>query len=274
VGGSLSVLPPVEHAPALAPAPGSSPAWRDWLIALADLLFPPFCPVCRARLAAGRRDPLCGPCWVRLERITGPVCRLCGLPLPRFAAPRAEIPAGAGPLCGACRLARPGFSAARSAARYGDVVREAIHAFKFGGRRALAAPLGDLLAGTDARSLDGGPVEVLVPVPLHPRRRRERGFNQAELLAARLGRAWGLPVATGVLIRTAATQPQTALTAAARRHNVRGAFAARRPADIRGRRVLLVDDIMTTGATAGECATCLAGAGAAAVGVVTVARVL
>lgn len=198
------------------------------------------------------------------------MCRLCGMPLPRLAVGAPDP----GHLCGACRARRPAFTAARSAARYGDVVREALHAFKFGGRRALAAPLGDLLAETGARHAAGGPVDLLVPVPLHPRRLRERGFNQAELLARRLGRAWDLPVATGILRRRVATAPQTELAAAERRRNVRDAFVLRRPERVRDRRLILVDDIMTTGATAGECAACLRRGGAASVVVVTVARVI
>jgi len=174
--------------------------------------------------------------------------------------------------CGGCRRHPPGFTYARSAAHYGDIVREALHAFKFGGRRALAAPLGDLLAEMERSSLPVPDPDLLVPVPLHPRRERQRGFNQASLLAGRLGRAWKLPVRTDVLVRTAPTSPQTELSAAARRTNVRGAFAVRRPELVTGRHVIVVDDILTTGSTATACATCLREGGAATVGVLTVAR--
>jgi ComF family protein len=255
-------VPLLEHLPAVAPPPSAELAWRAWAGALLDLVFPPICPLCRARLGAGRRDPLCGACWQALERIDEPVCRLCGLPL--------TIPG----LCGACRRRRPAFSYARAAARYGDVVREALHAFKFGGRRALAAPLGDLLAAPGPGALPEAAPDLLLPVPLHPRRRRERGFNQSLLLARRVGRAWGLPVRSDILRRTAATSPQTDLSAQARRANVRGAFLLRRPELVAGRHVVLVDDILTTGATAGECARVLREAGAATVGVLTVARVV
>lgn len=253
-------MPLLEHLPAVAPPP-AEPAWRAWTGALLDLVFPPFCPLCRARLGAGRRDPLCGACWQALERIEEPVCRLCGLPL--------TVPG----LCGGCRRRPPAFSYARAAARYGDVVREALHAFKFGGRRALAAPLGELLAAPGPGALPGEAPDLLLPVPLHPRRRRERGFNQSLLLARRVGRAWGLPVRPDILLRTAATSPQTDLSAPARRANVRGAFALRRPELVAGRHVILVDDILTTGATVGECARVLREGGARTVGVLTVARV-
>jgi ComF family protein len=152
------------------------------------------------------------------------------------------------------------------------LVRDAIHAFKFGGRRGLAEPLGDLLAGLGLSALPGAAPDFLVPVPLHRRRERERGYNQALLVARRLERAWGVPVAADVLVRLTATAPQTHLDAPARRRNVRKAFSVRRPEAIAGRHVVLVDDVLTTGATAGECARVLTRAGASAVGVLTIAR--
>ncbi len=154
------------------------------------------------------------------------------------------------------------------------MAREAVHAFKFGGHRAMARPLGDLLASLSTADLPVPAVDVLVPVPLHPRRERERGFNQALLLARRLGRAWRVPVESRALARTSATLPQAELTAGARRDNVRHAFALRRPEAVRGRHVVVVDDILTTGATASACARCLVEGGASTVGVVTVTRAL
>jgi ComF family protein len=253
-------MPRLEH---VAPvALGSAHGWRPWVTAVLDLVFPPLCPVCAGILGAGRRDPLCGACWEGFERISPPWCRCCGAPL------------GIEGLCGACRSRRPRFAYARAAVVYGDLVREAIHAFKFGGRRGLATPLGDLLAGLGLSALPGAAPDALVPVPLHPRRARERGYDQALLLARRLERAWGVPVVADALLRAVPTQPQTDLDAAERRRNVRDAFAVRRPELIAGRHVVLVDDVLTTGATAGECARSLYRAGAAAVGVLTVARAL
>lgn len=280
----MPVVRPLEQLAGVTPAAHGLGAWREWVTAALDLLFPPFCPVCRTRLGPGRRDPLCGACWQRLERIIPPLCRLCGTPLFQFS-PQGEDDlvgqelgpsssrAAAPHLCGRCRRRVPSFSYARSAARYGDVVREALHAFKFGGRRALAAPLGELLAEVGA-VLPVDRVDLLVPVPLHPRRERERGFNQAALLARRLGKAWAIPVSITALRRSVDTPSQTELTAAQRRANVKGAFTLRRPELVAGRHVLIVDDIMTTGATAGECAACLKDGGAATVGLLTVARVL
>jgi ComF family protein len=256
----VPVVPQLEHVAPVAPL--EARGWRPWITAALDLVFPPLCPVCDRLLGAGRRDPLCGECWVSLERIAPPWCRCCGVPL------------GIDGLCGACRSRRPRFAYARAALRYGDLAREAIHAFKFGGRRTLADPLGDLLAGLGLSALPGAAPDVLVPVPLHPRRARERGYNQALLLARRLERAWGVPVAADALRRAVATLPQADLDAAARRRNVRNAFAVHSPELVAGRHVVLVDDVLTTGATAGECAMSLKRAGAATVGVLTVARAL
>ena len=256
----MPVMPRLEH---VAPvAAGEAHGWRPWITAALDLVFPPLCPLCDRMLGAGRRDPLCGECWEGFERIAPPWCRCCGAPL------------GIEGLCGACRSRRPRFAYARAAVLYGDLVREAIHAFKFGGRRGLANPLGDLLAGLGLSALPGAAPDALVPVPLHSRRARERGYDQALLLARRLERAWGVPVVADALLRAVPTQPQTVLDAAARRRNVRDAFAVRRAEVIAGRHIVLVDDVLTTGATAGECARSLYRAGATAVGVLTVARAL
>jgi ComF family protein len=245
--------------------------------ALLDLVFPPFCPVCRQRLDDGRRDPLCGDCWEGLERIVPPQCLVCGVPFGGSPSGHASA-AGASNViprrCGSCQRRPPPFHYARAAIRYEDIAREAVHALKFGGRRALAAPLGDLLAEMAPHELPGGAPHLVIPVPLHRRRERDRGFNQALLLARRLGVAWGIPVRSNVLVRTVPTPPQTELTATARRANVRGAFALRRPEVVSGRHVVLVDDILTTGSTVSACARCLRDAGAATIGVLTVARVI
>jgi ComF family protein len=137
----------------------------------------------------------------------------------------------------------------------------------------MAAPLGDLLVEAMAGLPAPGP-DVVVPVPLHPRRERERGFNQSLLLAQRVGRALRCPVRADLLVRTMHTPPQTELSGDARRSNVRKAFATRQTGPLVGRQVILVDDVFTTGSTAEACARCLKRAGASSVVVLTVARVL
>jgi ComF family protein len=244
------------------------------MVALLDLVFPAFCAVCRAGLGVGRRDPLCGTCWDRVQRIAPPWCRVCGLAIAQLAGDEAGRTGPPDHRCGQCRRHPPAFDYARSAALYGDVLREALHAFKFGRRRALARPLGDLMAQVGPSALPVAEPDVLIPVPLHPRREQERGFNQALLLAHRLGRGWHVPVRADVLTRTVATSSQTHLSAEERRANVRRAFSLRRPEIVAGRHVVLVDDILTTGSTASACAACLREGGAATVGVLTVARAI
>jgi ComF family protein len=239
-------------------------------VAALDLLFPALCPVCQATLGPGRRDPLCGPCWESIEKITPPWCDRCGLPFGRFGHEDHDSidSLGAG-FCGACSVNPPPFDWARSGAVYSGAVREAIHAFKFSGRATLARPLAALI-------LDGcGPpagVKAVVPVPLARARERERGYNQAALLAERIADGWGVPLRARWLVRLRDTPAQSALTATERRANVRHAFSAS-PA-VRGAHVVVVDDVLTTGATAAECSRVLRAAGAAAVGVLTVARVV
>jgi ComF family protein len=265
-----AVVPSSGRSALAVPAPA---AWRVGLTALVDLLLPPFCAVCDAVLQDGRRDPLCGACWRNVERVTPPLCAVCGLPLGRYrTSPPPAVDRSPTARCGPCRARPPAFAYARSAATYDEVVREALHAFKFRGQRALAAPLGDLIAETGLETLPVAAPDLLIPVPLFPGRERTRGFNQAALLARRVGRSWGLPVHRDVLVRAIDTRAQTELTGRERRQNVRGAFRVRRPDTVAGRHVIVVDDILTTGSTAGACALALYRAGAATVGVLTVAR--
>jgi ComF family protein len=235
-----------------------------WALAALDLVFPALCPVCGASLGEGRRDPLCGGCWRAIPRIAPPWCERCGAP--QGVAPAPPVPV----TCGPCRAEPPGWDWARAGAEYQGVVRDAIHALKFEGRRALARPLAALVL--EQAGGQGDPAgAVLVPVPLGHARERERGFNQAALVAERLAAGLRLPVRPGWLARVRATAPQSDLGAAERRANVRGAFAAA-PA-VAGRSVIVVDDVLTTGATAAECTRALRAAGAARVGVLAVARV-
>jgi ComF family protein len=233
---------------------------RAWALAALDLVFPALCPVCGATLAEGRRDPLCGTCWSAIPRLGPPCCERCGVPLP----------AGGPAACGACVAEPPAWDWTRAAADYAGVVREAIHAFKFDGRRTLARPLAALVLAQWGDRLAAG-VGGLVPVPLTSAREQERGYNQAALLAEAVAAQLAVRVRPRWLARVRATLPQSDLGAAERRANVRGAFAADRAAA--GHHVVVVDDVLTTGATAAECARALRVAGAAQVGVLTVARV-
>lgn len=239
----------------------------SWLAAL-DLLFPAVCPVCAQALGRDRRDPLCGACWRAVSRIAPPWCDRCGLPFPAFAPVHDGSSAGR---CQNCRISEPAWEWARAAGSYDGPLRDAIHAFKFGRTRTMAKPLADLVVEQLLPTLPRD-IDALVPVPLAPARQRERGFNQAELLAERLAPRIGAPVERSWLYRTRVTAPQTDLTAAERRANVRGAFAARR--GVRAGHAVVIDDVFTTGATVAECARALRAAGVCRVGVVAVARVV
>jgi ComF family protein len=180
------------------------------------------------------------------------------------------------PVRGAPRRGRRGlcpFAAGASLGPFEGTLRLLIHELKYRGRQRVAARLAGLLLEEPGvrRVLTAG--AHLVPVPLHPRRRRERGFNQAELVAAALAREGGLVLSPGVLVRRRETSPQAGLSAAARRRNVAGAFVVRQRPKVMGRILVLVDDVSTTGATAAACALALRQAGAAEVRLVTVARV-
>jgi ComF family protein len=226
------------------------------------LVFPTSCAACRESMDHPRSGPLCDGCWGSLPRHGSGVCG-CGVPL-------LQLHAGA---CGRCRRGLSPFVRGASLGPYAGSLRVVIHELKYRGRRRAATQLADRLdRDPRVRQVMSG-ADVLVPVPLHPRRRRERGFNQAELLAAELGRRAALPMSAGTLVRRTDTASQAGLSAARRRANVAGAFAVRHRSRVSGRVIVLIDDVYTTGATARACARALRAAGAAEVRLVTVARV-
>jgi ComF family protein len=240
----------------------------SFTLAALDLVFPALCPVCEAMLGVGRRDPLCGTCWAAITRLGAPTCGVCGAAPPTrapLAAPAPRIVR----TCATCAASPPPYDYARSAALYAGELRDALHAFKFGGRRALAGPLGDLAAEQCAATLPDR-IDALIPVPLARERERERGFNQAALLARRIGRRLEVPTRPGWLARIRSTRPQSDLSAAERRANVRGAFRASEL--VAGRHLLLVDDVLTTGATASACAGALLETGAREIHLLTACR--
>lgn len=219
---------------------------------------------------------ICRFCWQSLEPWAGPVCNCCGLP---FAAGHALE--AVQPQCALCRGEAFNFDGARSYGLYAGNLRSVILQLKFQRRERLGQRLGELLWSLWGWIAEACPDEppVLVPVPLHASRERERGFNQAELLAqglarklARAGGVGRLRLEAGCLRRTRATAPQTGLTLRARQENVRGVFSAVRPERVRARVVVLVDDVITTGATLSACALALKGAGAQGVLGLTLAR--
>ncbi|TWB42377.1 ComF family protein [Nitrospirillum viridazoti] len=235
---------------------------RDTGVRLLDLVLPPRCLGCGEAVAAA--GTLCGTCWRGVGFITAPQCAACGRPFPHDM--------GADALCAICVAAPLSFGRLRAAVLYDDASRPLILGFKHGDRTE-AVPLfagwmaragGELLAGAD----------LVAPVPLHRWRLFARRYNQAALLAARLGTLSGVKAAPDLLVRRRRTPSQGSLSREGRARNVAGAFALRPGRSVKGLRVVLVDDVYTTGATVAECARVLLRAGAAGVEVLALARVL
>jgi len=230
-----------------------------------DLLLPPTCMLCPVPVDAP--GLLCGTCFGELTSGGEPCCLCCGVPFD-LAWHAAE-----GGLCQRCIDTPPAFERARGALRYDNASRRLVLPFKHGDRIEFAPLLARLMARSGARLLRQA--DVLVPVPLHRRRLFVRRYNQAALLAQALGSMTGRHVLVDALARVTATQNLDGKTAAERRDEVATAFAVRpqRAGRLEGRRVLLIDDVMTSGATAGACSESLLAAGAAAVDVLVAARV-
>jgi ComF family protein len=235
-----------------------------------NFLYPPRCAGCERRLPLERRQRLCATCLAGIERLPEPLCAVCGVPL---------TASGVSGWCGRCAESPPHFGRARAIARYrADADEETqmlpalIRRHKYGLDQSLAHALAECLS--DPLPLDGADYDVVMPVPLHRARLRWRGFNQAALLGNAIARQLERPLDAGSLVRVRETDPQTGKSMRERRSNIHNAFAIRRPARIANRRILLVDDVMTTGATVDECARALLEAGARRVDVLTLARAL
>jgi ComF family protein len=232
------------------------------LRALASLFYPSLCAACLEPVDV--QDHLCAPCRRSAPRIKPPFCYTCSEPF------EGDITGSFS--CANCAHRRLHFESAVSAYRSRGIVRKLVHDFKYHGhihlRRPIAAWLSEALS--DAR-LDGRRFDMVVPVPLHPARRRERGFNQAELLAEVMCAGAGLRM-RNALERVRYTTTQTAFDRTERMENLRGAFRLRRKIDVRGLRVLLIDDVLTTGSTLSECARVLKASGALSVHAATAAR--
>ena len=231
--------------------------------ALVDLFFPPLCLVCKRPLASYESTFFCDRCAAGIAFIDSPLCCTCGIMF--------ISRAGEDHLCGNCIESLPRFDRARAAGVYAGTLRNAIHRFKYRGDLLFAKPLGQLLAEHGRRLLNLDALDLIVPVPLHRRRLRQRGYNQSLELARHLGACWGIAVAPEWLVRNRETPQQTTLSLHERSRNVRGAFTWTGPA-LSDKRVLLVDDVYTSGATADECAGVLKKSGAGAVEVLTLAH--
>jgi len=239
----------------------------SWMNYLSDLLFPISCKLCGVSAHSGRTPGLCEGCWGTIRFISEPCCPCCGKPF----ASGAALSFSPDHVCGDCRERPPHYDRATSVAVYENALAEAIQLFKYSKKTHWSRPLGHLLF---KRVSDLPLADVLLPVPLHARRLREREFNQSLLLAREVSAYCRMPLQVDNLCRIRWTRPQIELNGMDRKKNVRGAFEVKRPDQICDLGVLLIDDVFTTGATVDECSRVLKRAGAKAVYVLTVARMV
>lgn len=234
----------------------------EWCL---DAVLPPRCLGCAAMIES--KASLCADCWRGLTLLGPPCCRLCGYPLPQTVAEA--------PLCGACAVEPPIYDRARAALRYDDGARGMILRFKHADRTDIAGTFGRLLQTAGAELLADS--DLITPVPLHRWRLLQRGYNQSAMLAHALQRTTGTPMIPDLLQRIAATASQQGLSGSQRQQNIKASAFRLHPwhrSKVAGRRVLLIDDVLTTGATIAACTRVLRAGGADAVNVLALARVV
>lgn len=230
---------------------------------LADIVFPPLCIACGA-VVPEEGIYFCPDCFSKIKFIRSPVCSCCGIP---FAEAGEKNHA-----CGTCLLSGPVFSAARAVGVYEAALMDVIHKFKYGGKTAVGEKLGKLMAEFPYPDFNIADYSMIMPVPLHPVRLRQRGFNQAVILARQITQYFSIELNFLTLTRVVCTDFQAGLGKAERGINVKHAFAVSDPRKIAGREIILVDDVLTTGSTVKECARTLLDNKAAKVAVLTLAR--
>ncbi|MDX1774988.1 MAG: ComF family protein [Desulfobulbales bacterium] len=233
--------------------------------ALLDILFPERCLACGTGMKSHENISYCASCRQEIRLICEPFCITCGKPF--------DQAGGANHLCGFCLINDWHFQQARAAVGYRSPVTEAVKTFKYGGKMYGLATF----AALAQQYLLAQPLpdpDVIVPVPLHNKRLRQRGFNQAFILSKKIFPEWKHKIDPHILFRHQWSRPQTSLTGAERRRNVKNAFKVGRPDKIKNKKVLLVDDVFTTGATVNECARVLMGSHASEVVVFTFARAI
>lgn len=237
---------------------------KEILTGIADLIFPPRCITCGVVLKEHGPLPFCPQCTAGIHFIRSPLCPRCGIPFP--------VTDGEDHLCGECLVTRRPYAVARAVGLYDETLLTAIHLFKYRGRIGIGKILGNIMADFAGGMWDMNVFSVIMPVPLHRKRLRERGFNQAVILAREIAKRFSLPIDFLTLRRVIFTEPQVGLGREGRSVNVREAFAVRKPERTAGKRILLVDDVYTTGSTLTECALTLLKAEADSVAVLTLAK--
>ena len=232
--------------------------------AFLDFFFPPRCLICEKDIINAQSQGICEPCLSSIRYISSPVCLKCGIPF--------NSVMGSDHLCGTCLTSKVYFTKARAVGVYEGVLQEAIHRLKYNKKTLLAKPLGALMMGSHLGSIDFKSYDFLIPVPLHFKRLRERGFNQALFLARYIGKRYGIPIDYMSLKRIKWESPQINLSKEERERNVKGVFSLSNESGFRDKSILLVDDVYTSGATVNECARVLTKAETFRVDVLTLCR--
>ena len=228
---------------------------------LSELIFPSLCLLCSH--PAETKMPLCSRCLEKLEWLRDNCCQICGL---GFA------PTSPAHLCGKCQLKPPSYHLARAVVKFEEPAVEIVHRFKYQREFAFLAWMSDEMARVYQEQFAPLDFDLIIPVPLHWQRLLKRGYNQSQLLARFLAKKINLPLASSVLVRTQNTPPQVGLSRNQREKNLKKAFLVKKPSWIQGKKVLLIDDVITTGATIQEASKTLKRAGAELVGVLAFAR--
>jgi len=237
----------------------------SFLKSVIDVIYPPRCSLCGVFMKNGPESGMCPICLSQIKYIASPLCNRCGKPF------HSEIVTDH--LCGECLTSEKYLRRARSVGYYDGMLRKAIHLFKYKLKSNLAVPLGNIMANQMQSFFSDTEYHSIIPVPLHPRRLRERGFNQALALARVIGKKYRINLDNYTLTRNRETKPQVGLSEHDRKNNVKDAFYLLKRDRIIDKNVLLLDDVYTSGNTVGECAKVLVRAGAHKVDVLTLARV-
>lgn len=240
-----------------------------WLQTALDFVFPAECTYCHKFIGDNRIALFCQSCWGKIAFVIGPVCPRCGQPY----LSKATLQKTPHFTCGTCRTTKIFFDRAVTTTYYEDVVKEAIHQFKFNHKTGLGKPLAQLMIAHFSEELASSQYHAILPVPLHKMRQRHRGYNQSAILAKYISQHGQIPLMINNLIRIRDTDSQALLKGQkARQANVKNAFRVTYPPSLREKHVILVDDVLTTGATVNECSKTLKEAGVKSILVLTLSR--